>query len=38
MPRGKCVAKGRRIIWEKRGANNIENRRRVQGRRRRKYI
>ena len=29
MPRGKCTAKGRiwgRIIWRKRGANNVEMR------------
>jgi len=36
--RGKCTAKRRRIIWGKRGTNNIENRRRVQRRRRRKYV
>jgi len=38
MPRGKCTAKRRRIIWGKRGTNNVENKRRVQRRRRRKYI
>ena len=30
MPRGKCAAKGRiwrRIIWRKRGANNLKSRR-----------
>jgi len=35
-PRGKCAVKRGRIIWRKRGANNIENRRRVQKRRRRR--
>ena len=35
MPRGKCTAKRRRIIWGKRGTNNIENRRRIQRGRRR---
>jgi len=25
MPRGKCAAKRRRIIWGKRGTNNMEN-------------
>ena len=41
MPRGKCVAKGKfrgRIVWRKRGANNLAGRssayRRKQGRRR----
>ena len=34
MPRGKCTAKRRRIIWGKRGTNNVENRRRVQRKRR----
>ena len=34
-PRGKCTAKRGRIIWEKRGTNNIENRRRIQRGRRR---
>ena len=29
MPRGKCAAKRRKIIWGKRGTNNVENRRRV---------
>ena len=29
VPRGKCIAKRRRIIWGKRGTNNVENRRRV---------
>jgi len=24
-PRGKCIAKRGRIIWEKRGTNNMEN-------------
>jgi len=37
VPRGKCTAKRRRIIWGKRGTNNVENRRRVQ-RKRRKYV
>jgi len=37
-PRGKCTAKRRKIIWGKRGTNNVENRRRVQRRRRRKYV
>ena len=37
-PKGKCVAKRRKIIWGKRGTNNVENRRRVQRRRRRKYV
>jgi len=37
-PRGKCAAKRRKIIWGKRGTNNVENRRRVQRRRRRKYV
>ena len=44
MPREKCTAKRRiweRIIWEKRGANNMESKRtehrgRIQRRRRRK--
>ena len=36
MSRGKCTAKRERIIWEKRGTNNIENGRRIQRRRRRK--
>ena len=38
VPRGKCAAKRRKIIWGKRGTNNVENRRRVQRRRRRKYV
>jgi len=38
MPKRKCVAKRGRIIWGKGGTNNIENRGRIQGRRRRKYI
>ena len=38
MPRGKCTAKRRKIIWGKRGTNNVENRRREQRRRRRKYV
>ena len=29
MPRGKCTAKRRGIIWKKGGTNNIENRRRI---------
>ena len=29
MPRGKCAAKRRKIIWGKRGTNNVENKRRV---------
>ena len=29
MPRGKCAAKRRKIIWGKRRTNNVENRRRV---------
>ena len=37
VPRGKCAAKRRRIIWGKRGTNNVENRRRIQRKRRRKY-
>ena len=32
-PRRKCAAKRRRIIWRKRGTSNVENRRRIQGRR-----
>ena len=36
VPRGKCTAKRRRIIWGKRGTNNVENRRRIQ-RKKRKY-
>ena len=38
MPRGKCTAKGGRIIWGKGGTNNVESRGRIQGKRRRKYI
>ena len=38
VPRGKCTAKRRRIIWGKRRTNNVENEGRIQGRRRRKYI
>jgi len=37
-PRGKCAAKRRKIIWRKRGTNNVENRRRKQRRKRRKYV
>jgi len=37
MPRGKCAAKRRRIIWRKRRTNNVENRRGIQRKRRRKY-
>ena len=37
VPRGKCIAKRRRIIWGKRGTNNVENRRGIQRKRRRKY-
>jgi len=37
MPRRKCIVKRRRIIWGKRGTNNVENRRRIQRKRRRKY-
>ena len=37
-PGGKYTVQRGRIIWGKRGANNMENRRRVQRRRRRKYI
>ena len=29
MPRRKCTAKRRRIIWRKRGTDNMENGRRV---------
>ena len=29
VPRGKCTAKRRRIIWGKRGTNNIENGERI---------
>ena len=35
--RGKCTTKRRRIIWGKRGTNNMENGRRIQRKRRRKY-
>ena len=35
--RGKCIAKRRRIIWGKRGTNNVENGRGIQRKRRRKY-
>jgi len=38
VPREKCAAKRRKIIWGKRGTNNVENRRREQRRRRRKYV
>jgi len=38
IPRGKCAAKRRRIIWGKGGTNNMENRERIQGRRRKKYV
>jgi len=38
MPRGKCAAKRRRIIWGKGGTNNMENGGRIQERRRRKYV
>ena len=34
MPRRKCTAKRRRIIWRKRGTNNMENGRGIQRRRR----
>ena len=37
-PRGKCIAKRRRIIWGKGGTNNMENGGRIQRRRRRKYV
>ena len=37
MSRGKCIAKRRRIIWGKRGTNNVENGRGIQRKRRRKY-
>ena len=36
--RGKCTAKGRRIIWRKEGTNNVENRGRIQRERRRKHV
>jgi len=36
-PRRKCAAKRGRIIWEKRRTNNVENGRRIQRGRRRKY-
>ena len=38
VPRRKCAAKRRKIIWGKRGTNNVENRRREQRRERRKYV
>ena len=38
IPRGKCIAKGRRIIWRKEGTNNVKNRGRIWRGRRRKYI
>ena len=38
MPRGKCIAKRRRIIWKKGGTNNMENGERIQRKRRRKHI
>jgi len=31
-PKGKCIAKRRRIIWRKRRTNNVENRRGIQRR------
>jgi len=37
VPRGKCTAKRRRIIWGKRGTNNVENGRGIQRKRRKKY-
>ena len=37
MPRGKYTAKRRKIIWGKRGTNNVENGRRIQRKKRRKY-
>ena len=37
VPREKCTAKRRRIIWGKRGTNNVENGRRIQRKRKRKY-
>ena len=37
MPRGKCTAKRRRVIWGKERTDNMENRRGIQRRRRRKY-
>jgi len=37
VSRGKCAAKRGRIIWGKRRTNNMENGRRIQRRRRRKY-
>ena len=33
VPRGKCAAKRRKIIWGKRGTNNMENGRTKHGRR-----
>ena len=38
MPRRKCAAKRRRIIWRKRETNNMENGGRIQRGRRRKHI
>jgi len=39
ISRRKCAAKRRKVIWGKRGTNNVKNRRRVQRRRRmRKYV
>ena len=32
VSRGKCAAKRRKIIWRKRGTNNVENGRRIQRR------
>ena len=37
MPRGKCAAKRRRVIWGKRRTDNIENGREIQKRRRGKF-
>ena len=37
VPRGKCTAKRRRIIWGKRGTNNVENGRGIQRKKKRKY-
>jgi len=37
VPRGKCIAKRRWLIWGKRGTNNVENRKGIQRKRRRKY-
>jgi len=33
MPRGKCAAKRRRIIWRERETNNVENGKGIQRRR-----